>query len=65
MWTDANPLAIMEVKHQDRFSINVWAGIFGDRLIGTYTIANRLTGAVYHGFLREELPALLEGVTFA
>ena len=63
MWTDANPRAIMQVKNQGRFSINVWAGIFGNRIIGPYTLPKRLTGVVYHTFPREELPALLEYVT--
>jgi len=35
------------------------AGIAGDRLLGTYFLPSRLTGAVYHDYLRNVLPELL------
>lgn len=31
-------------KYQHRFSINVWCGVIGDRLIGQYIFTQRLTG---------------------
>lgn len=40
-WSDENPHAIIESRHQERFSINVWAGIIGDRLIGPFILPNR------------------------
>ncbi|KAJ4431294.1 hypothetical protein ANN_19891 [Periplaneta americana] len=32
VWADENSHAVEETRHQHRFSINVWAGVFGDRL---------------------------------
>jgi hypothetical protein len=40
----------------------VWCGVIGDKLIGPYIFPQRLTGAIYTNFLRDELPALLENV---
>jgi hypothetical protein len=34
VWAKINPRATRETSFQHRFSINVWAGIVGDRLIG-------------------------------
>ncbi|GBO32686.1 hypothetical protein AVEN_109494-1 [Araneus ventricosus] len=33
-WSLENPRYAVEVRHQLRWSINVWCGIFNDRLIG-------------------------------
>ncbi|GBM45670.1 hypothetical protein AVEN_237911-1 [Araneus ventricosus] len=33
-WSMENPRYAVEVRHQLRWSINVWCGIFNDRLIG-------------------------------
>ncbi|GFG40851.1 hypothetical protein Cfor_05350 [Coptotermes formosanus] len=35
---------------------------FGDRLLGPYCLPPRLNGAVYHDFLRNFLPELLQDV---
>lgn len=32
-WADENPFNIRETKHQYRWSINVWCGMLGDRLV--------------------------------
>ena len=40
----------------------MWCGVIGDQIIGPYIFAQRLTGAIYANFLRDELPALLENV---
>jgi hypothetical protein len=47
IWAHANPHAIREARHQTPFSINIWAGIFGDRLIGPVRLPERLTGSTY------------------
>ena len=44
IWGDENPHAIIASRHQHRFSMNVWADIFRDHLIGSYILPNRLTG---------------------
>jgi len=51
IWAHANPHAIREARHQTTFSIKVWAGIVGDRLIGPVRLPERLTGPTYREFL--------------
>lgn len=60
IWTDANPHAITERRHQQTFSLNVWVGIIGDRLLGPVFLPNILNGDNYLNFLRDDLPELLE-----
>lgn len=62
VWADENPHEFVESRHQHRFSLNVWLGILGDRLIGPVFFPNRLTGELYLNFLRNDLPPLLEDV---
>lgn len=62
IWDDENPHAVVQKGYQQRFSVNIWAGIVGDRLIGPYLLPQRLTGAIYLNFLRHVLPELLEDV---
>lgn len=52
----------MSIDRQHRFSVNVWAGIVGQHLIGPYFFEGILTGAVYLRFLQTELETLLENV---
>lgn len=52
----------MEVHHQKRYSINVWAAIVGDELIGPVELPNRVTAEVYCHFLQDTLPNLLKDV---
>lgn len=61
-WDDENPKAIVESKHQQRFSLNVWAGIIGDTLIGPFFMPHRMTGATYLHFLQHGLVDLLDEV---
>jgi hypothetical protein len=51
IWAHANPHAIREARHQTTFSIKVWAGIVGDRLIRPVRLPERLTGPTYREFL--------------
>jgi hypothetical protein len=52
-------------RHQQQFSINVWAGIVGDCVAGSHVSPHRLTGNRYRGFLLHDLPELLEAVPLA
>ena len=45
IWSYQNPLARQEVRFQRRFSINVWASIVNDRLVGLYVLLNRLNAS--------------------
>lgn len=65
VWADTNPNATVETHHQQRFSINIWAGIVGDSLLGPYVLPNRLNGRDYTRFLRNQLPCYLEDMPLA
>ncbi|GFX14633.1 uncharacterized protein TNCV_4016311 [Trichonephila clavipes] len=61
-WADENPHAIRPHGAQRKCSINVWAGIVGDCLLGPYILPKRLNGSVYLTFLQEVLPEMLNDV---
>jgi hypothetical protein len=61
-WTEENPHVVIHSRHQQQFSINVWACIVGDCLIGPHVLPCRLTGNHYRDFLLHNLPKLLEAV---
>lgn len=65
VWSDENPHAIRERGFQQHFSLNVWAGIVGDHLIGPYILPPRLNAEGYLHFLRNVLNELLEDVPLA
>ncbi|GFV13343.1 uncharacterized protein TNCV_4392871 [Trichonephila clavipes] len=54
-WAAANPHVTRTRAAQDRFLVNVWAGILGDHLIGPYILPDRLTGPRYLIFLEQVL----------
>jgi hypothetical protein len=62
IWSDENPHAIIQTKHQQRFMINVWMGLIGNCLIGPYIIDGTLNAHKYLTFLQEYLNPLLEEV---
>ena len=65
VWSDENLHVIEEFRNQHQFCINIWAGIVGDRIKGPYVLPNRLTGAIYHQFLSNELPIMLEEISLS
>ena len=65
VWDEENPHAIVESHHQQRFAVNIWAGIVHDNLIGPYLLPARLNGHRYLRFLQRVLPELLEDVPLA
>lgn len=62
-WSQQNPHWIREVNHQRPWSVNVWCGIIGDKLIGPYFIDGNLNGNKYRNLLENELPDLLEDLS--
>lgn len=46
-WSDQNPHWLRQHNHQVRWSVNVWCGILGNRIIGPYFIQGNLTGRNY------------------
>jgi len=61
-WSDENPHETRVTHFQGRFSVNVWCGLLGNRLIGPFVFDNNLTGKTYEAFVRNELPGLLENI---
>lgn len=61
-WADVNPHASSTHAYQRRFSINVWAGIIGDHLLGPYLLPERLDGKKYLTFLQQVLPEMMTDV---
>lgn len=59
VWAADNPHATYEHGRQNKFRVNVWAGILGTYIIGPYLLPDRLNGQNYLVFLREVLPELL------
>jgi hypothetical protein len=62
IWSEENPHQIRERGFQQRFSINVWAGIIGNRLIGPHVLPPHLNGEGYLNFLQNQLSDLLDDV---
>lgn len=62
VWAQENPNEVTFRGFQHRFSINVWAGILGDNVVGPYIFPQRLTAATYLVFLIDVLPELLENI---
>ncbi|KAJ4444077.1 hypothetical protein ANN_05866 [Periplaneta americana] len=60
VWAYENPRATVPSHHQVRFSLNMWAGIIGDRLVGPHVLVNRLTGQASTNFLENTIPHVLE-----
>lgn len=58
----ANPFVLRQTHSQEKFSINCWAGIVGDCIIGPYLLPPRLNAESYLNFLEHELPPLMEDV---
>ena len=61
-WSHENPHETRVTNFQRRFSVNVWCGVLGNRLIGPFVFDSNLTGNTYEAFLRNELPGLLEDI---
>lgn len=61
-WAHTNPHMIRQHAHQTQFSVNVWAGIIGNHLIGPCLFPNRLDGRSYFNFVQEILPERLQNV---
>lgn len=62
-WSVDNPHWIRQVERQRPWSVNVWCGIIGDKLIGPVFINGTLNGEKYRDLIRNELPILLEDLS--
>jgi hypothetical protein len=62
MWADENPHGIIQSRHQQRFSINIWAGIIGDFFIWPHSTTKQTRRFIVSGFPSNRLQPLLEEV---
>lgn len=62
-WSVENPHWLRQVEHQRPWSVNVWCGILGNKLIGPHIIEGNLNGEMYRNILENEMPTLLEDVS--
>ncbi|XP_030752392.1 uncharacterized protein LOC115879638 [Sitophilus oryzae] len=62
IWSYENPSATRDRHLQERFSLNIWAGIVNNTLIGPHIFERRLTQAVYHDFLSQSLHIYLDDI---
>jgi hypothetical protein len=62
MWKVENPTAVREMSFQNRFSINVWSAVIGDRFLGPHIFQGNLNGDLYLDFLQHDLPQLLDTI---
>jgi hypothetical protein len=60
VWTDV----ILPSHHQQRFSINIWAGTCGDNSFGPHILLNSLTWQNYKAFLGSNMPDFLADMLF-
>ena len=58
-YSQNNPHWIRTAHFQNVYSINVWAGIIADYVIGPYFFEGNLTGHRYWQFLENDFPRLL------
>jgi hypothetical protein len=63
-WTEENH-GVIHSRHQQQFSINVWAGIVSDCLVTPYVLPHQLTGKHCQDFLLHDLLNLLKDVPLA
>lgn len=65
-WSQNNRRIVRPGRFQERFGVNIWAGVLGNRIFGPILFQGTLTGARYLNFLRhhiqnelDDLPLLL------
>ena len=61
-WHMNHPHLIHRHGYKHRYSVNAWAGIICNQIIGLYIQPERLNGNVYRMFLEEALPDLLDDI---
>jgi hypothetical protein len=62
LWAEDNPHFVVQCRHQQQFSINLWAGTVGDYLVGMFDLPRKLTSNEYGDFSQYEMPGPLHDV---
>jgi hypothetical protein len=55
-WAHENPHEVAERHFKHRFSVNVWCGVLGIKMIGLHVIEGSLTVPYYRNFLEIKFP---------
>lgn len=61
-YSTENPRVMRQIDRQHQWSLNAWAGIIGDYIIGPHFFNGPLNGLMYLDFLQNILPELLADV---
>lgn len=61
-WAQQNQHEMRQGNFQDRFGVNVWAGIVGNIIIGPILFQGHLTGVRYLRFLQNEIEYYLDNL---
>jgi len=61
-YSNQNPHWQRNQEFQRKWSINVWAGILGNNIIGPYFFEQHLNAENYFAFLQNDLPNLLRHI---
>ncbi|XP_018494180.1 uncharacterized protein LOC108863935 [Galendromus occidentalis] len=64
-WSETKLPNFRETNSQYRFSLNVWCGIIGSRIIGPHIYEGTLNGEGYRNFIQNELMDLLDDLPLA
>lgn len=65
IWSINNPRQFREIRPQVRFNINVWAGIYKNRILGPHIFDGTLNGEKYHQFLISTFEEYLDDLPLA
>lgn len=64
-WSQKNPLERKTARHQHRFGFNMWAGIFGTRIIGPFFYHGNLNSERYLNLLENDVENYLNELPLA
>lgn len=62
VWDHENPRCIRQSSFQHEFSANVWIGVISNNLCGPHFLPPRLNANLFHDFLENILPEVIEDV---
>lgn len=60
IWARNNPNAFQQTGHQTRWSLNVWAGVYNNQILGPVFLPSRMDGSLYLEFLQQEFQNFME-----
>lgn len=65
VWSSENPRENREIRKQVKFSVNVWAGMSGDKILGPHIFNENLNGERYLDFLNTHFQEYLAEIPLA